>query len=57
MSEDTKKPRKPNPKCGSCQHPISFHGRDKKSHRRKCNAFGCQCTKFVKQEEPQVAPA
>jgi hypothetical protein len=51
MSESpVKKPRKPNPKYGECKHPVSFHARDVKSHRRPCNAFGCQCKKFVKEK-------
>lgn len=48
-----KKARRANPQCGSgtCNHPLSFHPRDKVKHRRPCNAFGCHCKNYVKPAE------
>ena len=46
-----------NPVCEECRHPFSFHGRDPKSHRRPCHAFGCKCKKYVKPAETKDSEA
>lgn len=42
--------RPPNPPCGKCKHPRSFHPRDTVKHRRPCNAYGCHCSDFKKSD-------
>lgn len=49
---DQPKKKRPNPKCATCSHALSFHPRDLVKHRRPCRAFGgCSCKNFVKPDE------
>ena len=44
------KARKVQPLCAACNHPLPFHGLD----RKKCRALKCSCKAFV--DTPVVEP-
>ncbi|BDO43143.1 hypothetical protein [Cellulomonas sp. NTE-D12] len=44
-------PHRPQPQCGTCNHPASFHS----AAKTRCRASGCRCQLLT--DNPPTAPA